>query len=61
MTQCLTNPIRNYEVSGLIPGHAQWVKDLALPQVAVKVPEAAQIWCCCGCGGGRGLQLRLDS
>ena len=25
-----TNPTRNHEVSGLIPGLAQWVKDLVL-------------------------------
>ena len=31
MAQCLTNPTRNHEVSGLIPGLAQWVGDLALP------------------------------
>ena len=30
MAQWLTNPTRNHEVVGSIPGPTQWVKDMAL-------------------------------
>ena len=31
VAQWLTNPTRNDEVAGSIPGLAQWIKDLVLP------------------------------
>ena len=35
MVQWLMNRTRNDEVAGLIPGLAQWVKDLVLPRAVV--------------------------
>ena len=38
-----TNPTRNHEVSGLIPGLAQWVKDLVLLWLWHRLAAAAPI------------------
>ena len=35
VAQWLTNPTRNHEVVGSIPGLAQWVEDLVLPGAVV--------------------------
>ena len=53
MAQWLTNPTRDYDVAGSIPGLAQRVKD---PSVAVSCGvgrRLAWIPCCCGSGVGR--------
>ena len=48
-----------HEDADLIPGLVQWFKDLALPQAAAWVTDAAQILCRHGCGVG--LSCSSDS
>ena len=59
VAQWVTNTANIHEDVGSMPGLAQRVKDLALPQVVAQVTDAAQIQCC-GCVVDWQLQPRFD-
>ena len=58
MAQWLTNPTKDHEVVGSIPGLTRWVKDPMLQGAVVQVADVAWTLSCCGVGWQ--LQLRVD-
>ena len=52
VAQQVKNPTSFREDVGSVPGFAQLVKALVLPQIVAKFVDMAWTWCCCGYGIG---------